>query len=73
MTSSGMNDPTLIAAMLTTLLPFAAFVLIMVFTRAYPRLSAGVSIAAVTLSLLSALFLLGKHWMLESPIQFAFR
>ena len=73
MTSSGMNDPTLIAAMLTTLLPFAAFLLIMVFTRAYPRLSAGVSIAAVTLSLLSALFLLGKHWALESPIQFTFR
>jgi NADH-quinone oxidoreductase subunit L len=68
-----MNDPTLIAAMLTTCLPFAAFVLIMVFTRAYPRLSAGVSIAAVTLSLLSALFLLGKHWALEAPIQFAFR
>jgi NADH-quinone oxidoreductase subunit L len=68
-----MNDPTLIAAMLTTLLPFAAFILIMVFTRAYPRLSAGVSIAAVTASLLSALFLLGKHWTLESPIQFTFR
>jgi NADH-quinone oxidoreductase subunit L len=68
-----MNDPTLIAAMLTTFLPFAAFVLIMVFTRAYPRFSAGVSIAAVTLSLLSALFLLGKHWTLGSPIQFAFR
>jgi NADH-quinone oxidoreductase subunit L len=68
-----MNDPTLIAAMLTTLAPFAAFVLIMVFTRAYPRLSAGVSIAAVTLSLLSALFLLGKHWSLVTPIQFTFR
>ncbi len=73
MISSGMSDPTLIAAMLTTLLPFAAFVLIMVLTRTYPRLSAGVSIAAVTLSLLSALFLFGKHWALESPIQFTFR
>jgi len=73
MTLSGMNDPTLIAAMLTTLLPFAAFVFIMVFTRAYPRLSAGVSIAAVTLSLLSAFFLIGKHWALGAPIQFAFR
>jgi len=73
MIPSGINDPTLIAAMLTTLLPVAAFVLIMVFTRAYPRLSAGLSIAAVTLSLLSALFLLGKHWALESPIQFTFR
>ena len=61
------------AAMLTTLLPFAAFILIMIFTRAYPRLSAGLSIAAVALSLLSALFLLGKHWGLDSPIQFTFR
>ncbi len=73
MASTGMNDATLIAAMLTTLLPFAAFVLIMVLTRAYPRFSAGLSIAAVTLSLLSALFLLGKHWGLDSPIQFTFR
>ncbi|MCK5486318.1 MAG: hypothetical protein KAI86_08895, partial [Desulfobacterales bacterium] len=62
MISSGMNDATLIAAMLTTLLPFVAFVFIMVFTRAYPRFSAGLSISAVALSLLSALFLLGKHW-----------
>jgi NADH-quinone oxidoreductase subunit L len=73
MTSAGINDLTLMAAMLTTLLPFAAFILIMVFTRAYPRISAGLSIASVALSLLSALFLLGKHWGLDSPIQFTFR
>jgi NADH-quinone oxidoreductase subunit L len=73
MISSVMTDPTFIAAMLTTLLPFAAFVAIMVFTRAYPRLSAGLSITAVAISLVSALFLLGKHWALGSPIQFTFR
>jgi len=73
MTSSGAYDPTLIAAMLTTLLPFVAFVIIMIFTRALPRLSAGLSITAVALSLLSALFLLGKHWGLASPLQFSFR
>jgi NADH-quinone oxidoreductase subunit L len=73
MTTSGINDPTLIAAMLTTLLPFVAFVLIMVFTRAYPRFSAGLSIAAVALSFLSALFLLTKHWGLVSPLQYTFR
>jgi NADH-quinone oxidoreductase subunit L len=67
------NDATLIAAMLTTLLPFVAFVLIMIFTRAYPRFSAGLSITAVALSLFSALFLLGKHWGLASPLQFTFR
>jgi NADH-quinone oxidoreductase subunit L len=73
MISSVMTDPTFIAAMLTTLLPFAAFVAIMVFTRAYPRLSAGLSITAVAISLVSALFLLGKHWALGSLIQFTFR
>ena len=73
MISSGTIDATLIAAMLTTLLPFVAFVFIMVFTRAYPRFSAGLSISAVALSLLSALFLLGKHWEMASPLQFTFR
>jgi NADH-quinone oxidoreductase subunit L len=73
MTSSGMHDPTLIAAMLTTWGPFAVFVVIMVFTRAYPRMSAALSIAAVGVSLLCALFLLTTHWEIESPIQFTFR
>ncbi|MEJ2222090.1 MAG: NADH-quinone oxidoreductase subunit L [Desulfobacterales bacterium] len=73
MTFTGINDPTLIAAMLTTLLPFVAFVLIMIFTRAYPRFSAGLSIAAVALSFLCALFLLTKHWGLVSPVEYTFR
>ena len=73
MTTSGINDPTLIAAMLTTLLPFVAFVLIMVFTRAYPRFSAGLSISAVAISFISAFFLLTKNWGLVSPLQFTFR
>jgi len=64
------QDSTLMAAMLATLLPFVAFILIMVFTRAYPRLSAGLSIAAVTISLVSAIFLLARNWHLEAPIQF---
>ena len=69
----GLNDPTLVAAILATLLPFVAFVLIMLFTRAYPRLSAGFSVTAVALSLCSALFLLGRHWQLASSLQFTFR
>ncbi len=68
-----MPDPTLIAAVLTTLLPFAAFAVIMIFTRAYPRISATLSIATVAISLLCALFLLVVHWDLKSPIQFTFR
>ncbi len=63
-------DSTLMAAVLATLLPFVVFILIMVFTRAYPRLSAGLSIAAVTISLVSAIFLLARNWHLEAPIQF---
>jgi len=66
-------EPTLMAAAVATILPFIVFVLIMVFTRAYPRLSAGLSIAAITISLVSAVFLLVRHWHLESPIQFAGR
>ncbi len=73
MTSSAMNDPILIAAMLTTLVPFAAFVVILVFTRAYPRISAALSIAAMAISFLCALFLLAARWKTESPLQFTFR
>jgi NADH-quinone oxidoreductase subunit L len=73
MISFALNDPTLIAAMLATLLPFAAFVLILIFTRAYSRLSAALSIAAVALSFLSAVFLLGKYWRLTTSLQFTFR
>ena len=68
-----LNDPTLIAAMLTTLLPFVAFVLIMVFSRACPRFSAGLSITAVAISFIGALFLLTEHWGMVSPLQFTFR
>ena len=68
-----MHDPILIASMLITLVPFAAFVLIMVFTRANPRVSAALSIAAVTVSLLCALFLIATRWKMELPLQFTFR
>ena len=73
MISSGMHDPILIAAMLPSLVPFVAFVVIMVFTRAYPRISAALSIAAVAISLLCALLLLATRWEIESPLQFTFR
>ncbi len=55
------------------MLPFVAFVLIMIFTRAHARLSAGLSIAAVTVSLLSAILLLVRHWNLETPIEYVGR
>ncbi len=70
MTSSWFQDPTLLAAMLGALLPFVSFVVIMVFTRPYPKLSATISVAAVSVSLICALSLLGRHWHLEQPIQY---
>ena len=70
MTSSWFQDPTLMAAALAALLPFVTFALIMIFTRPYPKLSAAISIAAVSVSLCCALFLLGSHWHLEKPLQY---
>ncbi|UCD82089.1 MAG: hypothetical protein JSW26_11880, partial [Desulfobacterales bacterium] len=67
------QNPTLAAAVLATFLPFIAFLLIMVFTRRHPRLSAGVSIAAVTASLLCAVWLLARHWGMAAAIQHAGR
>jgi NADH-quinone oxidoreductase subunit L len=52
------HDWTLLASALAVLPPFLSFVAIVVFTRPYPRLSAGLSIAAVGLSGISALMLL---------------
>ena len=70
MTSSWFQDPTLLAAALAALLPFVTFALIMVFTRPYPKLSAALSIGAVSVSLICAFFLLSSHWHLEKPIQY---
>jgi len=70
MTSSWFQDPTLLAAALAALLPFVTFALIMIFTRPYPKLSAAISIAAVSVSLVSAIFLLSSNWHLEKPIQY---
>jgi len=66
-----MYDLTLTIAILTTLLPFVGFLLIMVLTRSRPRLSAGLSIAAITLSLAGAVFLLASRGQL--PVQYTGR
>ncbi|CAB1059946.1 NADH-ubiquinone oxidoreductase chain L (EC [Olavius sp. associated proteobacterium Delta 1] len=73
MTTNWVQEPSLTAAILATLLPFVAFLLIMVFTRRYPRLSAGLSIAAVSISLISAIFLLARHWHLQTPLEYTGR
>ncbi len=73
MTSTAAIDPTLAASILATLTPFVVFVLILVFTRRYARLSAVLSLAAITLSLVCALFLCIRHWHLDAPLQYTGR
>jgi NADH-quinone oxidoreductase subunit L len=73
MTLSWCEDATLLAAILTTVLPFGAFLVIMILTRSRPKLSAALSLGAVAVSLGCALFLLGRHWNMAQPIQYAGR
>jgi len=68
MTVTWFQNPSLTAAFLATILPFVAFVLIILFTRSSPRISAAISIAAVTVSVGCSILLLGRHWQLQSPI-----
>jgi len=70
MNPSWLHDPTLLAAALASATPFVAFALILVLFRLHRRLAAGISIAAITTSLASALFLLVRHWDLTEPIQY---
>lgn len=60
-------------ALLGTQLPAVIFALILVLTRRYPRLSAGLSIAAVSVTLLCAVALLVRHRDLVEPIRFTVR
>ncbi len=71
--TSWLRDPSLMAAILTTSLPFISFLLIMVFTRGRRHVSAGLAIAAVTGSLVGAVFLLARHWGVGQPIHYAAR
>jgi NADH-quinone oxidoreductase subunit L len=66
-----MNNWTILITAVTALLPFGAFLLIMVFTRKRERLSAGLSIGAVAVSLAGALSLLIQYRHLKTPIQYA--
>lgn len=73
MTAAVPTDATLIAALLAAKLPFVAFAVILLLTRGRPRLSAGLSLAAITVSLGSAVFLLVRHWGMGPPIEYAAR
>ena len=64
------KDLTFVTAAMTSLLPFCAFVLIMVFFRNSEKLSARLSIGAISGALAGAVFLLVHCRHLESPIQY---
>jgi len=64
------GDTTLLAAILATMLPFVAFGVIMVFTRGHRGLSAGLSIGSIAVSFVCAVYLLARHWHLETPLQY---
>ncbi len=67
------EDTTHLAVILSTLPPLAAFVLILLGTRSQAKLSAGLSIGAITVSLAASLFLLVRHWKLETALEYSAR
>jgi NADH-quinone oxidoreductase subunit L len=73
MVESGLVVPTLALVILATVLPAAAFAVIMIFLRHHPRWAAGVSITAVSVSLVGALWLMIRYWHIEAPIEYTVR
>ncbi|MFP4387531.1 MAG: NADH-quinone oxidoreductase subunit L [Desulfococcaceae bacterium] len=66
-------DPSCLAAFAAAGLPLVAFAVILIFLRSRPRAAAAVSIATVSVSLLSAYFLLARHWGMEEPVRYGVR
>jgi NADH-quinone oxidoreductase subunit L len=73
MVGSSADTTTLMALSLATLLPFVSFLVILIFTRKRPELSAGISIGAVAVSLICSLALLVLHLKMTGPIQYSVR
>jgi NADH-quinone oxidoreductase subunit L len=71
MISPWLQDPTLLLVIVATLSPFLAFVMIIVLTRSYPRLTASISLAAIFIATTAAIFLLFRHWQMVKPLQYA--
>ncbi|MDR3569913.1 MAG: NADH-quinone oxidoreductase subunit L [Syntrophobacteraceae bacterium] len=63
----------LTAMIAATMLPFVSFLTILIATRGRPRLSAGLSIGSVTISLACSIALLALHFHLAAPIEFSTR
>lgn len=73
MTDIFMLPVDLLTATVATLLPFAAFVLILLIFRERPRTAASLSIGAVSGSFLIAACLLFRHWHMTTPIEYTGR
>jgi NADH-quinone oxidoreductase subunit L len=61
---------SVIAAALAAIAPLVAFFVTLILTRKRPLLSAGISIAAVSISSVCAVFLLFRHWGMAEPLQY---
>ena len=66
------KDPVLLAVAMATSLPFLSMAVILIFTRNHQRLSATISVGAVTTSLLCALYLLVTLYHAVAPVQYEF-
>ncbi len=65
-----LQDKTLLLTALTVWLPFFSFLLIMLFTRTRPKISAAVSITSATSSFAGASLLMAAHRSMERPLQY---
>ncbi|MEE4355144.1 MAG: NADH-quinone oxidoreductase subunit L [Desulfococcaceae bacterium] len=68
MTISTTEDISTGLALLAAGLPLISFGIIMIFTRSRPKLSAQISIGTISVSLLSAVFLLIRNWGMDKSI-----
>src|SRR5208283_4297501 len=64
-----LKDPILLVTVLGTTLPFLSMVVILIFTRSNPKLSCRISVGAISISAISAIFLLAKLHNAE-PLQY---
>jgi len=63
------HDPILLAIVLGTNLPFLSMAVILLFTRSNPKLSSQISVGAILVSAVSAIYLLAKLHC-ASPLQY---
>jgi len=73
MVGSSADTAAIMTLCLATMLPFVAFLVILIFTRKRPGLSAGISIGAVAISLVCSLVLLGLSLKMTAPVQYSVR